>query len=53
LKQVFEEGMLILGCGPRSVRFRPPLQTTHEHVDNGLAVVRRTLERTIGVAVRG
>ncbi len=53
LKQAFEEGMLILGCGPRSVRFRPPLQTTHEHVDNGLAVVRRTLERTIGVAVQG
>jgi L-lysine 6-transaminase len=52
LKQAMEEGMLILGCGPRSVRFRPPLQTTHEHVDNGLAVVRRTLERTIGVAVR-
>jgi L-lysine 6-transaminase len=53
LKQAFEEGMLILGCGLCSVRFRPPLQTTHEHVDNGLAVVRRTLERTIGVAVQG
>ncbi len=51
LNGAMEAGMLILGCGTRSVRFRPPLQTTHEHVDNGLAVVRRVLETTVGVAI--
>ncbi len=39
------EGMLILGCGTRSVRFRPPLQTTSEHVDNGMKVIEKTLSK--------
>jgi len=45
LKALLEEGMLMLGCGERSVRFRPPLQTTHEHVDNGFVVLRKAMER--------
>lgn len=43
LNRAFAEGILILGCGTRSIRFRPPLQTTREHVDDGLEVVRRIL----------
>ncbi len=38
-----EEGMLILGCGDVSVRFRPPLQTTTEHVDQGIGILRKVL----------
>jgi L-lysine 6-transaminase len=45
LKAVMDEGMLMLGCGERSVRFRPPLQTTHEHVDNGFVLLRKAMER--------
>ena len=45
LNDVQAEGMLILGCGTRSVRFRPPLQTTHEHVDNGMKVIEKTLSK--------
>ena len=50
LKKAMDEGMLILGCGERTVRFRPPLQTTHEHVDSGLEVIRKTLHQLEGVA---
>jgi len=39
LKAAYDGGMLILGCGTESVRFRPPLQTTREHVDRGIEVV--------------
>jgi len=43
LQGAMAEGMLILGCGENSVRFRPPLQTTPEHVDAGIDVLRRVL----------
>ncbi|MFO7769218.1 MAG: L-lysine 6-transaminase [bacterium] len=43
LNRAYSEGILILGCGTRSIRFRPPLQTTREHVDDGLEAVRSIL----------
>ncbi len=43
LNRAYSEGILILGCGTRSIRFRPPLQTTREHVDEGLEAVRGIL----------
>jgi L-lysine 6-transaminase len=43
LNDALAEGILILGCGTRSVRFRPPLQTTREHVDNGIEVIEKIL----------
>jgi len=43
LKTALAEGMLILGCGAESVRFRPPLQTTPEHIDRGIEVVEKIL----------
>ena len=41
----FEEGVILLGCGVRSIRFRPPLTITKEEVDEGLAALRRALDR--------
>jgi len=43
LKGTLAEGMLILGCGEKSIRFRPPLQTTPEHVDAGIELLRKVL----------
>ncbi len=42
-ERAFEEGMIILGCGPRSVRFRPVLTVRQEECDEGLAIARRCL----------
>lgn len=45
LRTLQEEGVLILGCGTRSVRFRPPLQTTSDHIDNGFQIIDKVLKR--------
>ena len=37
-------GLLLLTCGPRSIRFRPPLTLTPAEADAGLEIVRKTLK---------
>ncbi len=39
----FKEKLIILGCGEKSIRFRPPLNITKEEIDNGLNIVRKVL----------
>ncbi len=40
-----DERLLILPCGRQSVRFRPSLDVTREHIDDGLARLARLLQR--------
>lgn len=42
------EHVLALGCGERSVRFRPALTVTSEELDEGLAAVERALVAVAG-----
>jgi L-lysine 6-transaminase len=42
-KLAFENGMLILGCGLRSIRFRPTLSVGKEEVEQGSSILRRVL----------
>lgn len=44
LDLLLANGMLVLGCGPRSVRFRPPLDIATAEADAGLDIVRRSLK---------
>lgn len=39
----FARGVMILGCGVRSIRFRPPLNITTAQIDEGIAVIRAVL----------
>ena len=41
--RAFEQGVIILPCGRRSLRFRPPLDITRAEVDEGLEVVKRAV----------
>jgi L-lysine 6-transaminase len=41
----FEEGLILLGCGERTVRFRPALNITVVEVDEALARLRRAVAR--------
>ena len=41
---LFANGMLLLACGPRSIRFRPALNLTAAEADAGLDIVRRSLK---------
>lgn len=43
----FERGMMILGCGTRTIRFRPPLTAEPRHIDEGLDI----LEEAVTAAV--
>ncbi|MDX1420435.1 MAG: L-lysine 6-transaminase [Rubricoccaceae bacterium] len=43
-----EHGLLILGCGPRTIRFRPALTITTAELDEGLAILDRALEVALG-----
>jgi L-lysine 6-transaminase len=40
----WDRGLAALPCGPRSLRFRPPLSFTKENADQALAALRETLE---------
>jgi L-lysine 6-transaminase len=37
--EVYRRGVIILSCGERSLRFRPPLDITREEIDEAVAVV--------------
>jgi L-lysine 6-transaminase len=47
LGKVKENGVLIVGCGVRSVRFRPPLNLTRADVDEGLAIIDKSLGQVL------
>ncbi|MCL5991611.1 MAG: L-lysine 6-transaminase [Bacteroidetes bacterium] len=42
----FDEGLLILACGERSIRFRPPLNLDAGHLDEGFSIIESALEHT-------
>ncbi|TYP91571.1 L-lysine 6-transaminase precursor [Sphingobacterium allocomposti] len=43
IKNAMQNGLIILGCGGRSVRFRPHLTVTIEEIDKAMAIVRQSL----------
>lgn len=45
IKRCFADGMLVLACGPRSLRFRPALNVTPEIIAEGLARLEKAIER--------
>jgi len=49
LRACFEDRMIVLPCGPRSVRFRPTLTVTAEAIAEGVFCFRRAVERTVAV----
>jgi L-lysine 6-transaminase len=45
-----EEHVLMLGCGPRSVRFRPALTVSRAELDAAVAALDRVLSRSVPAA---
>jgi L-lysine 6-transaminase len=41
--EAYKQGLVILGSGPLSMRFRPPLVITAEQVDEGVGMIRKAL----------
>lgn len=46
--EAYEMGMMILGCGRRSVRFRPPLDVTSAEIDEALAILGAAAAQVTG-----
>ncbi|MEM8484581.1 MAG: L-lysine 6-transaminase [Bacteroidota bacterium] len=43
LENAFKKGLIMLGCGTHSVRFRPPLTVSREEIDGGIQLIKETL----------
>lgn len=46
LDETYENGLMVLGCGDRSIRFRPALNITNKVIDEGFEIIRTTLKKT-------
>lgn len=44
VKTAYEHGLLLVGSGDRSVRFRPPLNLSHAEVDLGIGIIGDSLK---------
>jgi L-lysine 6-transaminase len=44
LQQCYQEGVVILGCGTKSIRFRSPLTITEDEIDQGMDLVDEAVE---------
>ncbi|MEM7786717.1 MAG: L-lysine 6-transaminase [Bacteroidota bacterium] len=47
VKAAFEHGALMLGCGTRTIRFRPALTISEANLDEGLAILETALAHTL------
>ncbi|MFU8859557.1 MAG: L-lysine 6-transaminase [Cyclonatronaceae bacterium] len=43
LNACYENGLIMLPCGTHSVRFRPPLTITKEHIDEGMDIIEKSI----------
>jgi L-lysine 6-transaminase len=43
-KKAYDRGLVILGSGERSMRFRPPLILGRQEVDEGISILRQSLK---------
>ena len=45
-KHCMDSGLIILGCGDHSIRFRPPLTLSHDELQQGLSIIHDSLKKT-------
>ncbi len=46
--KAYEEGVVVLGCGPQSIRFRPSLIISKAEIADGLEKFRTSIKKAIG-----
>lgn len=49
-KRAYEQGMIILACGHRSLRFRPPLDITTAEVDEALGIIEKATDSVLATS---
>ena len=48
ISNLYGEGVVVLGCGSQSIRFRPPLVIQKEEIGTGLDKLRNAVKKSIG-----
>ncbi len=46
IERCFEKGLIILGCGVRSIRFRTPLTISSEEIEEGITLIHEAIAET-------
>ncbi|MDP2207216.1 MAG: L-lysine 6-transaminase [Bacteroidota bacterium] len=41
----YDKGLIILGCGEKSMRFRPPLNISKSEIDLGISIIKEALKQ--------
>ena len=44
IKECFDNNLMILSCGTRTMRFRPPLTVSKEHIDEGMEIIEKSIK---------
>ncbi|MBP6673316.1 MAG: L-lysine 6-transaminase [Bacteroidetes bacterium] len=44
IDKAYEEGLILIGCGDRSIRFRTPLNIKQEELNEGLGIIKKALK---------
>lgn len=44
LRRCYENGLIVIGCGESTIRFRPALIITKDEIDEGLQILAQTLQ---------
>ncbi len=44
VKEAFQNGLMILGCGTRTIRFRPPLTINKNQLDDGVDILKKSFD---------
>ena len=47
IERAYEEGLIAIGSGPNSIRFRPPLVISKEELAEGLEKLRSSVRKSI------
>lgn len=44
IDKAYEEGLILIGCGDRSIRFRTPLTINQQELNEGLGIIKKALK---------
>ncbi len=44
IKECFNNKLMILSCGPQTMRFRPPLTVSKEQINEGIEIIERSIK---------
>ena len=42
-KKLYSKGLIVIGCGSTTIRFRPPLIISSKEIDQSLEIIDKTL----------